>query len=86
MRRISAIAAATAALLLGACNGGDDGQGTTPAGAPHPIGAGPDETTTAAPPTTTTGTPTAPASAGDSSSGAPDSGISTRPGGPSGGY
>jgi hypothetical protein len=56
------------------------------------MGAGADKTTTVTKPdagTTSTapsgGTPTAPASAGDSSGGAPDNGITTRPGGPSGG-
>src|SRR5919198_4614355 len=71
---------ASAALALTACGGGDNGSasGTAAQGSPT-------ESTTQQAPTTTSGgqqTPTAPKSATAPSTGAPDEGIQTRPGGP----
>jgi ABC-type glycerol-3-phosphate transport system substrate-binding protein len=83
MRRIAAIVALATALALGACgsdNEGSKGSSNTTTQAPATTQK---TTTTTVTAPTTTGTPTAPESATTPSSGAPDSGISTRPGGPS---
>jgi hypothetical protein len=82
MKRIASVTAIAAALLFAAC--GSDNQSGSGAEAQSTT----QRTTTTTIHSTTTSpttTPTAPQSATIPSSGAPDSGISTRPGGPSGG-
>jgi ABC-type glycerol-3-phosphate transport system substrate-binding protein len=96
VRRITAIAALVAALVLGACGSGDEssspptaqGKATTKStgtDATTTVTTTTAATTTTTAPTTTGRTPTAPKSATIPSSGAPDEGISGRPGGPGSG-
>jgi ABC-type enterochelin transport system substrate-binding protein len=93
VRRIITITALVAALALGAC--GSDDESPSPATTQGQAAAKPTTskpattvttttatTTTTTAATTTTSTPKAPKSATIPSSGAPDEGISGRPGGP----
>jgi uncharacterized lipoprotein len=77
------IAVLSAALLLGAC--GSDNETSTGAGKAAQSTLQSTTTTTISSPAATTTSPTAPKSATLPSNNAPDSGISTRPGGPGGG-
>ena len=81
MKPTAAIAALLSAITLVAC--GSDSEGTSTSGSQQAPQAPTKTVTKTVQPSTASQTPTAPESATDTSGGsAPDSGISTRPGGP----